>query len=99
MKPPSAELHPQVQTYLHELHVLRQLSPHTIKAYQADLSELYQSAQEDGLDLTAVTNSHIRRWAGSPALLKANHPGQLRAPCQHGEGGTTGYPRSRISRL
>jgi integrase/recombinase XerC len=53
-----------VQAYLHELHVLRQLSPHTIKAYQADLSELHQSAQEDGLDLTAVTNGHIRRWAG-----------------------------------
>ena len=64
MKPPSAELHPQVQAYLHELHVLRQLSPHTIKAYQADLSELHQSAQEDSLDLTAVTNAHIRRWAG-----------------------------------
>jgi integrase/recombinase XerC len=63
MKPPSAELHPQVQAYLHELHVLRQLSSHTIKAYQADLSELHQSAQEDGLDLTAVTNGHIRRWA------------------------------------
>ena len=64
MKPHSAEPHPQVQAYLHELHVLRQLSPHTIKAYQADLSELHQSAQEDGLDLTAVTNGHIRRWAG-----------------------------------
>jgi len=63
MKPRSAELHPQVQAYLHELHVLRHLSPHTIKAYQADLSELHQSAQEDGLDLIAVTNSHIRRWA------------------------------------
>jgi integrase/recombinase XerC len=63
MKPPSADLHSQVQAYLHELHVLRQLSPHTIKAYQADLSELHESAQEDGLDLIAVTNSHIRRWA------------------------------------
>jgi integrase/recombinase XerC len=63
MKPRLAELHPQVQAYLHELHVLRQLSPHTIKAYQADLSELQQSAQEDGFDLTAVTNGHIRRWA------------------------------------
>jgi len=63
MKPLSAELHPQVQAYLHELHVLRQLSPHTIKAYQADLSELQQSAQVDGLDLTAVTNGHVRRWA------------------------------------
>ena len=63
MKPPSAELHPQVQAFLHELHVLRQLSPHTIKAYQADLSELQQSAQVDGVDLTAVTNGHVRRWA------------------------------------
>ena len=63
MKPPSAELHPQVQAYLHELHVLRQLSPHTIKAYQADLSELEHFTQEDGIALVAVTNSHIRRWA------------------------------------
>jgi len=63
MKPRLAELHPQVQQYLHELHVLRQLSPHTIKAYQADLSELGQCAHEDGLDLVTVTNGHIRRWA------------------------------------
>jgi integrase/recombinase XerC len=63
MKPPSAELHPQVQAYLHELHVLRQLSPHTIKAYQADLSELEHFTQEDGIALVAVTNIHIRHWA------------------------------------
>ena len=63
MKPPSAELHPQAQVYLHELHVLRQLSPHTIKAYQTDLSELEHFTQEDGIALVAVTNSHIRRWA------------------------------------
>jgi integrase/recombinase XerC len=49
--------------YLHELHVLRQLSPHTIKAYQTDLSELEHFTQEDGIALVAVTNSHIRRWA------------------------------------
>jgi integrase/recombinase XerC len=48
---------------LHELHVLRQLSPHTIKAYQTDLSELEHFTQEDGIALVAVTNSHIRRWA------------------------------------
>jgi integrase/recombinase XerC len=64
MKPPSAEFDPQVQEYLHELHVLRQLSPHTIKAYQADLSELERCTQEDGVALVAVTNGHIRRWAG-----------------------------------
>jgi integrase/recombinase XerC len=62
-----------VQAYLHELHVLRQLSPHTIKAYQADLSELQQSAQVDGLDLTAVTNGHVRRWAAR-LHAKGNSP-------------------------
>lgn len=64
MKPQSAELHPQVQAYLHELHVLRQLSPHTLKAYQSDLSELQQFAHEDQLGLAQVGNGHIRRWAG-----------------------------------
>lgn len=64
MKPRLAELHLQVQTYLHELHVLRQLSPHTLKAYQTDLSELQQFANEDHLELAQVSNGHIRRWAG-----------------------------------
>lgn len=64
MKPRLAELNPQVQTYLHELHVLRQLSPHTIKAYQTDLSELQHFADEDRLELKQVSSGHIRRWAG-----------------------------------
>jgi len=37
MKLQSTELHPLIQEYLHELHVLRQLSPHTLKAYRTDL--------------------------------------------------------------
>jgi len=60
----SAPLHPLVQEYLHELHVLRQLSPHTLKAYSQDLSILQNFAIEDSLELLKVSNAHIRRWAG-----------------------------------
>ncbi|QWE16611.1 tyrosine recombinase XerC [Polynucleobacter sp. AP-Nino-20-G2] len=59
-----AELHPLVQEYLHELHVLRQLSPHTLKAYRMDLSELQTFAADDSVELLKVTNAHVRRWAG-----------------------------------
>ncbi len=58
------ELHPLVQEYLHELHVLRQLSPHTLKAYRMDLSELQIFAAEDSVELLRVSNAHVRRWAG-----------------------------------
>ena len=58
------DLHPLVQEYLHELHVLRQLSPHTLKAYRMDLSELQAFASEDSVELLRVTNAHVRRWAG-----------------------------------
>lgn len=58
------ELHPLVQEYLHELYVLRQLSPHTIKAYRMDLSELQIFAADDAIELLQVSNAHIRRWAG-----------------------------------
>lgn len=59
-----AELHFLVQEYLHELHVLRQLSPHTLKAYRLDLSELQAFAQDDSVELLRVSNAHVRRWAG-----------------------------------
>ena len=59
-----ADLHPLVQEYLHELHVLRQLSPHTLKAYRMDLGELQELATGDAVELLKVTNAHIRRWAG-----------------------------------
>ncbi len=58
------DLHPLVQEYLHELHVLRQLSPHTLKAYRMDLSKLQAFASEDSVELLRVTNAHVRRWAG-----------------------------------
>ena len=59
-----ADLHPLVLEYLHELHVLRQLSPHTLKAYRMDLSELQALAADDAIDLLKVSNAHVRRWAG-----------------------------------
>jgi integrase/recombinase XerC len=64
MSPAPADLHPLVQEYLHELHVLRQLSPHTLKAYRMDLSELKTFAVDDDIELLKVTNAHVRRWAG-----------------------------------
>ncbi len=53
-----------MQEYLHELHVLRQLSKHTLKAYGMDLSDLQGFAAEDSVDLLKVSNAHVRRWAG-----------------------------------
>ena len=53
-----------MQEYLHELHVLRQLSAHTLKAYGMDLGDLQSFAQDDSVDLLKVTNAHVRRWAG-----------------------------------
>jgi integrase/recombinase XerC len=64
MKSKPADLHPLMQEYLHELHVLRQLSPHTLKAYGMDLSDLQNFAQDDSVDLLKVSNAHVRRWAG-----------------------------------
>ena len=53
-----------MQEYLHELHVLRQLSVHTLKAYRMDLSALQAFSQDDSVELLKVTNAHVRRWAG-----------------------------------
>ena len=64
MKLQLTDLHSLMQEYLHELHVLRQLSKHTLTAYQLDLSDLQQFAQEDSIDLLKVSNAHVRRWAG-----------------------------------
>jgi integrase/recombinase XerC len=64
MKLKATDLHPLMQEYLHELHILRQLSPHTLKAYGMDLSDLQNFALEDSIDLLKVANGHIRRWAG-----------------------------------
>lgn len=64
MKSQATELHFLVQEYLHELHVLRQLSAHTLKAYRMDLSELQRFAADDSVEVLKVSNAHVRRWAG-----------------------------------
>ncbi len=53
-----------MQEYLHELYVLRQFSPHTLKAYRMDLSKLQEFAANDSIELLNVSNNHVRRWAG-----------------------------------
>lgn len=55
---PSAE----IEAYLHELHVVRQLSLHTIKAYRADLQTLFDHVEAERCALTEVSNALIRRW-------------------------------------
>jgi len=64
MKKQLTELYPLIQDYLYELHILRQLSPHTLKAYRTDLSELQEFAEEDAIELLKVSNACVRRWAG-----------------------------------
>ena len=63
MSQPPPDLLPLAQAYLHELHVLRQLSPHTLTAYQHDLRQLQRLAHEDGSNLLSATNAQVRRWA------------------------------------
>ena len=63
MSQPPPDLTPLAQAYLHELHVLRQLSPHTLTAYQHDLRQLQLLAHEDSSELLSATNAQVRRWA------------------------------------
>lgn len=55
----------EIEAYLHDLHVVRQLSAHTLKAYRIDLLTLQENVLGEGLDLNRVSNSLIRRWAAS----------------------------------
>ena len=56
---------PEIEAYLRALHVLRQLSPHTLKAYRTDLLVLQENARVEGLTPSKVSNALIRRWAAS----------------------------------
>ena len=56
---------PEIDAYLHELHVLRQLSAHTLKAYRADLFILNENARAEKVSLQKVSNALIRRWAAA----------------------------------
>ena len=59
------------QEYLRELHVVRQVSQHTIAAYTKDLDYLLARLDEQGLGLAEVTSDHVRSW-----VVKLHSQGQ-----------------------
>ena len=50
------------QQYLRELHVVRQVSPHTINAYEKDLKVLLEKLQESHTDIAKLTSDQVRSW-------------------------------------
>lgn len=52
-----------VAKFIQELAVVRQLSMHTIEAYEQDLKKLQAFANEVKLSLVQVNNNHARQWA------------------------------------
>ena len=52
------------QEYLRELHVVRQVSPHTINAYEKDLKILFEKLQESHTDIAKLTSDQVRSWVG-----------------------------------
>jgi len=59
------------QEYLRELHVVRQVSQHTIAAYTKDLDYLLARLDEQGLELAEVTSDQVRSW-----VVKLHSQGQ-----------------------
>ena len=59
------------QEYLRELHVVRQVSQHTIAAYTKDLDYLLARLDEQGLELADVTSDQVRSW-----VVKLHSQGQ-----------------------
>lgn len=50
------------QEYLRELHVVRQVSPHTINAYEKDLKILFEKLQESHTEISKLTSDQVRSW-------------------------------------
>jgi integrase/recombinase XerC len=59
------------QEYLRELHVVRQVSQHTITAYTKDLDYLLARLDEQKLELADVTSDQVRSW-----VVKLHSQGQ-----------------------
>ena len=59
------------QEYLRELHVVRQVSQHTIAAYTKDLDYLLARLDEQKLELADVTSDQVRSW-----VVKLHSQGQ-----------------------
>jgi integrase/recombinase XerC len=52
------------QEYLRELHVVRQVSRHTIEAYEKDLKILFERLHESRTDVVKLTSDQVRAWVG-----------------------------------
>lgn len=59
------------QEYLRELHVVRQVSQHTIAAYTKDIDYLLARLDEQKLELADVTSDQVRSW-----VVKLHSQGQ-----------------------
>jgi integrase/recombinase XerC len=59
------------QEYLRELHVVRQVSQHTIASYTKDLDYLLARLDEQKLELADVTSDQVRSW-----VVKLHSQGQ-----------------------
>jgi integrase/recombinase XerC len=62
MDKPASHESVAIEQFLEELRVVRQLSPHTIKAYYQDLKLLAHLIEEVKLDLSEITSFHVRSW-------------------------------------
>lgn len=63
--------HPELQPFLHYLQFEKRYSPHTLLAYQTDLTAFFDFLQTDfdGVPLPSLNHTHIRSWL---AALKNN---------------------------
>ena len=59
------------EEYLRELHVLRQVSKHTIAAYKKDLGYLLSRLQESNLKFSELSSDQVRNWVAK--LHAAGH--------------------------
>ena len=56
------EFHPLAVRYLEHVRVEKRLAQRTVELYALDLQKLQTNAQVAGVELTAVHNTHMRRW-------------------------------------
>ena len=59
---PVPQLCPLAERYLEHVRVEKRLAQRTVELYTLDLYKLQANAQQANLELTAVHNTHIRRW-------------------------------------
>ncbi|MEO6018332.1 MAG: tyrosine recombinase XerC [Polaromonas sp.] len=56
------EFHPLAVRYLEHVRVEKRLAQRTVELYALDLQKLQANTQVAGVELTAVHNTHMRRW-------------------------------------